>query len=76
MKTKIIISVVIFIGMVLFLKGITVVGLINPITLANMPWGFEKFYIWFLIVISSGAFAGIPWIPDFFKSVFRRSWEK
>jgi len=75
-KTKIIISVVIFIGMIIYLKEITVVGGNNPMMLSSMSWGFEKFYIWFLIVISSGAFAGILWIPDFFKSIFRRSREK
>jgi hypothetical protein len=62
--------------MILYLKGITIVGGSNPITLPDMSWGFEKFYIWFLIVISSSAFAVIPWIPGFFKKIFRRNWEK
>ena len=71
MKTKIVISIAVFIGMIIYLKGITVVGLSTPTLLANMPWNLEKVYIWFFILISAVVFASIPWWIKIVKFVFK-----
>jgi len=73
MKTKIFFSALIFIGMIICLKGLSV-G-IDRIPLSNLQWGLEKVYIWFLVILSSAVFSIIPFTPIILKKIFGRSWE-
>jgi len=73
MKTKILFSVLIFIGMIIYLKGSSV-G-IDRILLSNLQWGFEKVYIWFLIILSSAILSVVPFTPIILKKILRRSWD-
>jgi len=63
----------IFIGMIIYLKGSSV-G-IDRILLSNLQWGFEKVYIWFLIILSSAILSVVPFTPIILKKILRRSWD-
>lgn len=75
MKTKMIISAVIFIGMFFFIKSNCLVG-IDRIPLASLDWGVTKTWIMFYIVICPAVIcATIPFAPIIIKKMFGRSWE-
>lgn len=69
MKVRIIISIIIFVIMIMALKG-TTIG-IDRIPLSELEWGFEKLYIWMLIILSAAIFATIPFIPIILNNLFR-----
>ncbi len=76
MKTKILISAVIFIVMYIFLYGIHQIG-IDRIPLSEYPTGLGKVWITFYLVICLAAIcAALPFAPEIIKKVFRRSWEQ
>jgi uncharacterized membrane protein YiaA len=74
MKTKkvvkIVASIAIFIGMIVYL-----IGLSKPAPLDEIS-GIGKYWISFFIFFAASVFAMIPWIPDLLKMIFYRSWEK
>ncbi len=75
MKTKMIISSVIFIGAFFLLKENHLIG-IDRVPLNDYPWGLGKAWIMFFLTICPAAMvAAIPFIPEIIKKVFGRSWE-
>jgi len=76
MKTKMIISAVIFIGIFFFLKETHLIG-IDRLPFDDYPQGLGKSWIMFYLIICPATIcAAIPFAPEIIKKMFGRSWEQ
>ena len=67
MKTRIAISIIMAVAIVVYLVNITTAPYDHSISFSQMPWDGTKYYIAYIILMSAMAFGILPWIPYFIR---------